>query len=113
MVVSQPYLDQPPITLICPPELKMRLMRHLSDWASDPDGQLDPGVTVRVPRRDRDDIGSKPGDAFVTIVPGVFVLYGDPPFTGEGGAIAWWNAPRAYFLSEADLDAPASRSTMS
>jgi hypothetical protein len=99
------YLFQPPITLVCPPELKTRLMLRLSDWATDLHGQLDPGIQIHTGRRDRDDHGSAPGQTYFTIVPGVFVLYGDPPFTGdEGQPIAWWNAPQAYFLSETDLD---------
>jgi hypothetical protein len=99
------YLFQPPITLVCPPKLKTRLMLRLADWATDLHGQLDPGIQVHTGRRDRDDYGTAPGQTYFTIVPGVFVLYGDPPFTGDGGQpIAWWRAPHAYFLSEDDLE---------
>jgi hypothetical protein len=105
---DQSYLLQPPITLICPPELKSRLMLRIADWASDATGNLDAGITVRTAPRDRDYVGAEPGQTYFTIVPGVFVLYDDPPFTGNGGeTIAWWNAPLAYIIDASDIEPAA------
>jgi len=108
--VDHSYLFQPPITLVCPPALKSRLMLRLADWATDMEGKLDPGIQIHVGRRDRDDYGSDPPQGYITVAPGVFVLYGEAPFTGDGGqTIAWWTAPRAYFIREDDLTAPPPR----
>jgi hypothetical protein len=105
--IDDSYLSQPPITLVCPPDLKSRLMLRLADWATDVEGKLDAGIQIHVGRRDRDDYGSDAPQGYITVVPGVFVLYGDPPFTGDSGQpIAWWTAPRAYFIGEDDLAAP-------
>lgn len=105
------YLDQMPITLVCQPELKSRLMLRLADWATGLDGKIDPGIQFHTKYRDRDnDYGRAVDPSYITIVPGVFVLYGDAPFTGDGGeTIAWWNGPRAYFIGETDLEPAANR----
>lgn len=101
------YAGQPRITLECAPELKLRLLMRLSNWATDKTGNLDPGVEIRTGAlRDRHfDDGPETVRTVFDLAFGLFAKYGDPPFTADRGkVIFWWEAPAIHTIYPVDLE---------